>query len=186
MQDKNIIELFLQRNEEAIRQTDIKYRQYLFKISYSVLSHSEDSMECVNDTYLKAWNSIPPDIPNKLSVYLGKIVRNISLDRFRYNSAQKRFPASAAMSFDEITDIIPANDDASKIVDEMYLTEIFNKFLGGLRERDRIIFVKKYWHLQSLKDIAKSMHLTEATVKMSLMRSRNKLRDILKKEGISI
>ncbi len=186
MQDKNIIQLFLSRREEAIQQTDLKYRKYLFSISYNILYHTEDSMECVNDTYLKAWNSIPPDIPDKLSVYLGRIVRNISLDRYRYNSAQKRFPANEAISVEELSEIIPTKDSTSEIIDEMHLTGIFNEFLSSLKERDRVIFVKKYWHLHSVKEIARSMKLTEATVKMSLSRSRNKLREILTKEKISL
>ncbi|MBR6801676.1 MAG: sigma-70 family RNA polymerase sigma factor [Eubacteriaceae bacterium] len=186
MDDKDIIELYFARSEDAIAQTDRKYRQYLFKISYTILSHSEESMECLNDTYLRAWNTIPPTVPDKLSVYLGKIIRNLSLDRFRRNNASKRFPSDVMLSIEELSEAVPSEADTSKIIDDIFLTEVLNSFLGSLKKRDRIIFVKKYWHLYSVKDISKQMGITEAAVKMSLLRTRNKLRERLRKEDITI
>ena len=144
MEDNSIIQLYLDRNESAITETDRKYKEYLFRISYNILSHSEDSLECINDTYFRAWNSIPPQIPHKLSAFLGKITRNLSLDRYRKVNASRRIPDNITVSLDELSECIPDASDTSKVVDDMHLTQILDDFLSGLKKRDRVVFVKKY------------------------------------------
>lgn len=185
MEDQKIVELFWKRSEKAISDVQIKYGKYLYKISHGILNSHEDSEECVNDTYQKAWNSIPPAKPQKLSIYLGKIVRRLSLDRLDYNKAAKRSP-NAKLIFEEAEDFLPDPTQDYSIPDEIALKIAINKFLGELPKTARVIFIKRYFHFETIRDISMSSNLSESNIKTTLSRTRKKFKTFLEKEGFII
>ena len=187
VEDRKIVDLFWERSEDAIRETDAKYGKYCYSIAYNILRSNEDSEECVNDTYIKAWDSIPPSRPNKLSLFLGKITRNIALNRFDYNHAQKR-NSDMADVFDEASEILSYSPTSSAYCEsgENDLREAINSFVASLPKETRVIFVRRYWHLCSIKDIASDCGLPEGTVKSILSRVRKRFAEYLKKEDIII
>lgn len=184
MEDKEIVDLYWARSEKAITQTDVKYGKYCRYISFNILKNKEDSEECVNDTYLKAWESMPPTRPSILSAFLGKITRNLSLDRYRFGNAKKRGGGQVTYVIEELEECIPSSDNTEKIVDEMVLTKTLNRFLSELDEEKRKIFMRRYWYMSSVKDIASDYELTVSKVKMVLLRVRNDLKELLEKEGV--
>lgn len=186
MDDNFIISLYFARNESAITETDKKYGSYLSAVAYNILSDREDSKECVNDTYLQAWNTIPPHNPQKLKCFLAKITRNLSLNIIDMKNAVKRGNGKLAAALEELEDCIPAPQSVEKEADEDSLTEFLNAFLFSLPKKKRIVFVKKYWYLDSIKDIAASTGLSESNVKSILMRTREKLKKELEREEITL
>lgn len=183
MEDEKIITLYWERDENAIRETDIKYGKYCYTIAHNILHSHEDSEECVNDTWNGAWNAIPPAKPTKLKSFLARITRNIAIDRYRYENAQKR-SAEIEIAIDEYWECIP-NQDAS-IDDEVVIKRAINGFLSSLDKNTRIIFMRRYWYSMSVKDIADSMHLSESHVSVILHRTRSKFKMYLTKEGIFV
>lgn len=183
MEDKAIIELFNQRNQQAINETAEKYGNYCYSISYNILANTEDSEECVNDTYLKAWQTIPPEYPNIFSVFLAKITRNISLDKYRHKYAKKRGGTTACIVFEELENCVA---DTKNSIDEVELTEVINSFLKTLSDDKRKIFVKRYWYFCSVKEIAEFYGTSESKVKMTLNRTRENFRKYLEKAEVSI
>ena len=186
MVDEKIIELYWKRDETAIQETAQKYEKYLIKIAYNILTDTEDSKESVNDTYLAAWNSIPPNIPEILSVYLSRITRRISIDIFRKKNSQKRKSSQLTYSLDEISDCtsnIPAPDE---IIENKRLSETISAYLYSVSEVQRNIFICRYYYFDSVKDIAKYCNITESNVKTTLHRLRNGLREYLLKEGFNV
>lgn len=186
MDDSEILKLYFERNELAIAKTAEKYGSYCYYIAYSILSDNCESEECVNDTYLSAWNSIPPKHPKMLRAFLGRITRNISLNRLYSKNAEKRGGNAVLLSLDEIEEFTPAADSAQRAADDSELSLIINRFLGALTAENRKIFMRRYWYLSSVKEIAEDFGISEGKVKMSLHRSRKKLRKLLEEEGISI
>lgn len=186
MDDNGIINLYFERNELAISKTSEKYGNYCYYIAYNILCDNCESEECVNDTYFKAWNCIPPKRPQMLKTFLGKITRNLSLNRFSKRTAEKRGGNSALLSLDEIAEFIPSSDSAQRAVDDSELAEIFNRFLDTLTVENRRIFMRRYWYLSAVKEIARDYGISESKVKMSLHRSRNKLKKLLEEEGVCI
>lgn len=184
MDDNRIIELYWSRSEQAITETASKYGAYCRHIAYHILYNEEDSEECVNDTYLHAWNAIPPHRPDKLRVFLGKITRNLSLDRYDRKNAAKRGNGQIPLVLDELQESIPNRWDVEKTVEERELAESLNRFLGMQSERNRNIFLRRYWYLNSIREIAEDFDLRESNVKMILMRTREKLQEHLAKEEI--
>lgn len=184
MDDIRIVELYWERSEEAIAQTQEKYGRYCHSIAYNVLNSDEDAEECVNDTYIRAWESIPPSRPSKLSAYLGRITRNLALDRYDRDRAQKRAGA-VELALDELGECIADNSEDAD-VSESVLGEAINGFLRTLGKRARIVFVKRYWYLYSIEDIAHQMDMSESNVKVTLLRARRKFKEYLEKEGIVI
>ncbi len=184
MEDMEIIDLFWNRSEEAIVQTDIKYGRYCRTIAFNILCDDRDSEECVNDTYLKAWSIIPPRRPSLLSALLAKITRNLSLDRCRYYGAGKRGKGQVELALEELSACIPAGKTEDEIIESRLLAETLNRFLESLRPEHRNIFMLRYWYLCSIRQIAESLCMTEGSVKMILSRTRKHLREQLKKEGI--
>lgn len=182
MEDKKIIELFFERSEDAIRETERKYGAYCHRIAFNILSDELDAQECVNDTYLRAWNAIPPHRPERLSSFLGKITRNVALNRYAHNKALKRSAGIEAV-YEELSELIP---DRGNEADEEGIAKAINAFLATLPRRTRIIFVQRYWYLCPIKEIAQKSGMTESHVKVTLMRARKKLREFLKKEGITV
>lgn len=183
MEDEKIVELYWARSEDAIKETDTKYGNYCRRIAMNILSNELDAEECVNDTYLKAWESMPPHRPERLSTFLGKITRNISLNRYARDRAQKRAPLMEVM-YGEISELIPDREDGES--DEETLRAAINGFLATLPAKHRIIFVQRYWYMLSVKEIAQNRSLTESNVKIILMRTRQKFKEYLTKEGITV
>lgn len=186
MDDRQIVDLYFERSETAISETAQKYGRYCRYIALNILHNDEDSEECVNDTYLRAWNSIPPHRPSVLKTYLGKITRNLSLDRYEKLNAEKRNGGQMSLVFDELQECLPSLERTESIIDEIALTDVFNHFLSSLSSEQRKVFMRRYWYLSPIKEMATEYGLSESKVKMSLLRSRKKLKKILEKEGISI
>lgn len=184
MEDKNIVDLYWNRKDSAIVETSEKYGSYLFKISFNILYSKEDSEECVNDTYLKAWNSIPPNRPKLLKAFLGKITRNLSIDLYRKNRTKGR-SGEVEIAIEELEGVIPSGEDIFKTLDEKYLVEKINEFLESINRQDRKIFLLRYFYLHSSKDIEKLTDIKVSTINTILYRTRNKLRKHLEKEGIN-
>lgn len=185
MEDEQIVDLYWRRSEAAVRQTERKYGRYCHAIAYNILSSDEDSRECVNDTWLKAWSSMPPQRPGRLQAFLGKITRNVALDRHRRKTAGKRAAERVSIALDELSECLPAMpDEADRIVEEMALTQVLNRFLAALSEDNRKMFMRRYWYFSSIKEIAQDLGVSESKVKMSLLRSRTQLRDMLEKEEV--
>lgn len=182
MEDERIIDLYWQRDQQALTETGLKYGAYCQSIAYGVLHDRQDAEECVNDTWLRAWESIPPHRPNKLSAFLGRITRNLALDRYDYNHAVKR-SGSFDQLLSELSDCIPSiRDDYA----QLELSEILTAFLRQLPEKQRNLFLRRYWYCESLDTLAKRYHMSLSAVKSGLFRTRNKLKLHLEKEGIGI
>ena len=186
MQDEKIIELYWNRDESAIRETQEKYANYLYKIAYNILSDKEDSNESVNDTYLAAWNSMPPHKPNVLSTYLGKLTRRISIDIFRKRNRIKRQGSEYALSLTELEDCISNDNSPEKDYEAQILGESINAFLRTLSVDARNVFIGRYYFLDSVKDVAKYCGVSESKAKTLLHRTRNSLREYLEKEGFEV
>lgn len=186
MEDEKIIELYWSRAESAVSETAKKYGKYCFCIAHNILHSIEDADECVNDTYVNVWNAIPPNRPNRLSTFLGKITRNLSLQRYRKYTAEKRGGGQMELVLSEMEDCIPAASDAEQFSNDMVLNEAFNKFLKALPQTERIVFVRRYWYISPIKDIAKQSGMGESKVKSMLFRTRNKLKKYLESEGILV
>ena len=185
MEDNAIIELYWNRIEDAIRCTSDKYGRYLLKIALNVLNKREDAEECTNDTYLAAWNKIPPNRPNKLLAFLGRITRNIALDRYDYLSAKKR-NSQFNVLLSELEQCLPSNNTVESDLAEGEIADSISRFLKNTNEDMRIVFVGRYWFSDSIKDIAEQFNISESKVKSMLFRTRNKLRFHLEKEGHEI
>ena len=183
MEDSRIIELFGQRDEQAIAESAAKYGRYCRSVAFNILSDIEESDECVNDTWLRAWNAIPPACPGSLRAYLGRICRNLALDRWSADHSQKRRADQTALALEELSECL---SDGSFERSEDELTEALNAFLAGQDERSRRLFVLRYWYLWPVKTIAKDMDMTESNVKTSLFRLRYQLKSALEKEGFTI
>lgn len=185
MEDFNIIELYFNRDEKAIKETEKKYHNYCFSIAYNILFNNEDTLETLNDTYLATWNSIPPHQPSNLATYLGKITRRLSLNKLRLRKADKRGNGEAILSFDELEGCIKDNSFKENI-EAQYLSDIINDFLRDLDQTSRKIFVCRYYYFDSIEDISKRFNFSISKVKMNLKRNRDKLKDHLLKEGIIV
>ena len=181
MEDKSIIDLFFARSESAIEETDKKYGRYLNAVAFRILFSAPDAEECVSDTYLKAWQTIPPERPGFFKAFLSKITRSRALDIVDYNSAEKRARQNTLV-FDEIGDAIPVSEGDPS--DALALKEALNGFLASSSKRVRIVFLRRYFYFYSVREIAISLHLTESNVKAILFRARAALKSYLEKEGI--
>ena len=184
MDDQKIIELFFARSELAIQSLAAKYEKLLHKISYQILHNDEDVAECLNDTYLGVWNAIPPARPNPLSAFVCKITRNLSLSKYRMNTAAKR-DASMEVSLEELMPSIPT-PSAEEEWNAVELGRYINQFLHTLEKENRVIFIRRYWFADSVKDIADDMRMSENLVSVRLKRVRKRLKVFLEKEGYVI
>lgn len=184
--DSKIIQLYWDRNELAIPATSEKYGSYCAAIARNILSCAEDVEECVNDTYLNAWNSMPPNRPNVLSAFLGKITRNLSLNKYKQLSADKRGGGELPAVLDELSEIVSGGDSAQQTLDAKELTEAINDFLKTLSPEKRSIFICRYWYADSVTAIAKRRRLRENAVSMTLSRLRGKLKRYLIERGFEL
>lgn len=185
MEDNKIVDLYWERSEAAVLETQKKYGRYCHSIAYNILYSAEDAEECVNDTYRKAWDAMPPRRPQQLSAFLGKITRNTALDYYSYLKAQKR-SGNTELILDEMAECIPDPGSTADISDKIALKNAINGFLESLPRQTRIIFMRRYWYLSPLKEIAHDYSLKESNVKVILHRTRNKFKEYLEKEGIVI
>ena len=179
MEDEKIIELFFARSETAIRELDSKYGKVCYSISYNILNNNLDAEECVNDAYFNLWNSIPPNRPQMLSSFLGKIVRNLAFNKYKRNTAEKRGGGELTAVLDELKDCVSDKDDVEKAFEHKTLASDINEFLGTLPAKKRNIFLCRYWYTDSISDIAARYGMTSAAVSMMLSRLRTKLHDFL-------
>lgn len=185
MDDARIIDLYFARSEQAIAETDARHGPYCRAIALRILRSPEDSEECVSDTWLQAWNAIPPQRPARLAVFLGKITRNLALNRREAAHAQKRGGGQVAAALEELHDCLPAPGGGDP-AEALALTQALDRFLAGLPRQARVIFLRRYWYLDSTCEVARRLGMSEAAVKMSLSRSRKKLKAVLEKEGIDL
>ena len=180
MNDQAIIDLYFARNEQAIRETDRQYGKVCMQVSMNILKSRPDAEECVNDTYLKTWNAIPPTKPHSLCAFVCRITRNLSLNRLRDLRREKR-NKELTLSLDELEACIPA-----AIEDSNLLADLLNTFLEGLEETDRVLFVGRYWYSYATDDLAASMGLTKKAVYMRLYKIRERLRAYLEERGYRV
>ena len=186
LDDEKIVELFLERNEEAIGRTSEKFGKRLQKLSFGITEDFETAEECENDTYLEAWNSIPPHEPKSyLYAFLARITRHLSIDRCRERERLKRKAFLCELSA-EMEECIPSPDDMDCKIDDMVFAEAINRFLRTLGEEKRNIFIRRYWYLDSVFEISKQFSLSESNVKTTLFRLRKNLKEYLEKEGFEI
>lgn len=184
MEDNKIVEMYWDRNEDAISETKSKYENYLSKIAYNILADIEDTRESVNDTYLRAWYSMPPHRPDKLSAFLAKITRHISIDIYRKKNSKRRIGSGYAVSLDELYECTSDSGNPEKETDAKALSNAINDWLMSISESMRIIFICRYFYCDSVRDIAKFTGSGESKVKSTLHRARLSLREYLEKEEL--
>ena len=182
MEDQGIIALFFDRSEQAIAETDKKYGGYCYSIAYNILFNREDSEECVNDTYLAAWNTIPPRRPNFLNAFLAKMTRHISIDRWRKRSAKKRGGGEIFLALEELEDCVDSSSTETEY-EKKELSRVLNQFLSSLPETERNVFLCRYWYLDSIQTISEVSGFSQSKVTSMLHRLRGKLRKKLSEEG---
>ncbi|MBP3238373.1 MAG: sigma-70 family RNA polymerase sigma factor [Lachnospiraceae bacterium] len=186
MDDVQLINLYFERSEAAITETENKYGKYCRTVVGNVLQNAEDAEEVMNDTYLAAWNAIPPAKPNCFKAFIGKIARNLALDRFKRENAQKRGGGEIVGLADELADVLPDKETTESAFEAKELTRHINEFLAAQPKDKRRIFVLRYWYMKSMDEIAESEGLGISNVKVSLMRLRQALKEHLKTEGYEV
>lgn len=184
MKDAEILELYWARDERAITETQSAYGSYCYSIAWHILYNREDSDECVNDTWLRAWKAIPPGRPGRFSLFLGTITRNLSLDRWKERRTMKRGGGEMTVALDELAECVPDTHSTEDAVAAAELERLINAFLHTLPEKDCNVFLRRYWYVEEYGEIAKRYGMNLNTVKTSLFRTRNKLKEYLEKEGI--
>ena len=186
LEDNEIIELYWERDEEAISETDKKYGRYLFTIANNIVNNRLDSEECVNDTYLGTWNAIPPTRPNVFQVFLSKVMRNIAVDKFREKSAQKRIPSELMSSLDEISEVFDYDNTVEENEAVKTVIGVLNVYLRSVDNQKQLMFVCRYYYADKVKEIADMLGVSERTVFRTLAAMRDELAERLKKEGVSV
>ena len=184
MEDSGIIALYWERNEQAIRETENKYGAYCRAIGYNILGSREDAEECLSDACLSAWSTIPPEKPRSLRAYMGKLIRNRALSRYREDNAEKRGGGQTALALEELQECLSAGNAVEEALDAHALAEAIEGFLTGLPRKKRIMFVQRYWYLRPIGDIADLLGMGENAVRLQLHRIRQSLKRGLEKEGI--
>ncbi len=185
MEDSQIIELYWERSEEAISETAKRYGKLCRHIALNIVGNHSDAEECENDTYVAVWNAIPPNRPNSLSAFLSRITRNIALNRYDYNKAQKR-NHEFDLVLSELEECIPGKSTVEEAYEEGVVAAMIDAFLAGLSKEKRVIFVRRYWYSDGVKDIAKRMRISESKVKTTLFRVRKELQDYLAERGVEV
>ena len=183
MEDSQIVALYWQRNADAIKETENKYGAYCFSIADNILHSKEDAEECVNDTWLRTWDAIPPQRPNKLQMFLAKITRNLSFNRYKARTAEKRGGGEISLVLDELAECVAGDAAVEQAYAAKELSECIRLFVRALPERDGNVFMRRYFFTESVSEIAKKYALTENHVMVILSRTRKKLKTQLIKEG---
>ena len=185
MEDRKIVDLYWQRDENAIPETAAKFGGYCRTIAYNILSDAEDAEECLNDTWLAAWNDIPPSRPNSLKAYLGRLTRNLAITRWRYAHAGKR-NGGVEVLLSELEDCVPASAGVEEALEEKELSGLISRWLDGLDREDRALFVRRYWYGVRVKDLAGEAGVRENKIAQRLFRLRKELRRCLEQEGVTL
>lgn len=185
MNDNDIVQLYWDRNEQAIPATAHKYGNYCASIARNILGNNEDAEECVNDTYLNTWNSIPPHRPNQLSTFLGKIVRNLSFNKYKHNTAEKR-SAEVTLALDELAECVSDDNTVEQAIEHQELVNAINSFVRSLSMKKRNIFVRRYWYADAVSSIAKDYGMLPDSVSKTLERTRKELAVYLRERGFVV
>lgn len=186
MEDSQIVALYFDRDQRAIEETAAKYGSYCYSIAHNILKNKEDAEEAVSDTYLGAWATIPPHKPVVLSTFLGKIARRTAIKRWEQGRARKRGGGELALALDELSEYLSDGSTPESAIENAELTRILNDFLRTLPKQERVVFVCRYWYVDSIADIAQRFGFTQSKVKSMLARTRKKLQTTLEKEGIAL
>lgn len=185
MRDIQIIELYWSRDERAIAESDAHYGAYCRRLAMNILGSHEDAEECVNDTWLRTWENIPPQRPSSLAAFFGRIVRNLSISRFRANRAKKRFDGITLL-LSELDDCIPSRESTVQALEDRLLAEILDRWLAGLPKDDRVLFIRRYWFGEAVNTLAKESGLTQNQMAQRMLRLRKSLKSTLEQEGIEL
>ena len=183
MEDREIVDLYWQRSDLAISETDHKYGRYCRTIAYNICGSNEDAEECVNDTWFRAWNRMPSERPAALSAFLGCITRNLAINTIKTKNRLKRGGGEAVLALDELSECIPDGSDPERMIEENELEEAIGRFTAGLPETERTAFVLRYFYVVPVAEIADRLNCGQGKIKSSLFRTRKKLRDYLTEEG---
>lgn len=186
MDDRRIVELFLERSEEAILETDIKYGRYCHKVAFNVLGNDEDSEECVNDAYMRAWGSIPPNEPDSMASYIGRITRNLALDKLRQKQSDKRGNGEVPVVLDELAECVSGHDELERRQDSAEIAAAIDSFLDELNSVERGVFMRRYWMMEPIADVANRYDISVSKTTTMLFRLRNRLKKHFMKEGIPL
>lgn len=184
MEDNTIVELYWSRSESAISESAVKYGSYCYSIAFNILTNNEDAEESVSDTWLAAWNAMPPRRPSILATFLGKITRHLSIDRWRERHAAKRGGGEIMLALEELEGCVSGNDTPEDALRRKELRRCLNRFVEALPETERKVFLGRYWYLDSISEVAEHMDFSESKVKSMLLRIRGRLRAELEKEGL--
>ncbi len=185
MDDSKIIELFFERQEQAIIELSNKYGSVCSKVAFNILNNKQDTEECVSDAYLGAWNTIPPQNPNPLLSYVCRIVRNLAIKKYHANTAAKR-NSIYDVALDELENCFPSSVSVEDDFNVIETARIIDEFLATLNQKNRIMFVRRYWHSDSIDDLAKLFQTSNHNISVRLSRTREKLKKYLIKEGVSL
>ena len=185
MDDAMILDLYWSRSESAIHETAEKYGGYCSTIANNILRNQEDAEECVNDTYLRAWDAIPPQRPTVLRAFLGKITRNLSLNKYKEQRTQKRGGSEVDLLLSELEDCIPSGSDVEREFESSLIVPAINAYLQTLDSNNRIVFVRRYWYVESIQSISLRFQMSESKVKSMLFRTRKGLKAYLDSEGVT-
>lgn len=187
MEDREIVNLYLERDEKAITATKTKFGKYITAIAQNILGSVDDALEVENDTYLKTWNSIPPTIPLNFKTFLGRISRNLAIDMYRKNTSEKHGGGSFEALIDELSESLPSQDGSpDEALDSALLSRALSEFLKSQDSDKRVIFIKRYWYGASIDDIASELSLSQNNVAVTLHRTRAALKEYLESEGIAV
>ena len=185
LNDDEIVQLYFERSEESIAQSEEKYGRLCRSVIRRILPDERDAEECLSDVWIHTWNSIPPEKPRVLSAFLARIARNLALDRLSYNHAEKRASALTE-AFEELEPCLVGADDSQQQAEAAEFNAWIRKFLAAQTRENRVFFVRRYWYGESVSEIAQAVGASEEKVKSSLFRTRNRLREAMKKEGIAL
>ena len=186
LDDTKIVALYWDRNEEAIPVTAEKYGKYCLAVAGNILGNAEDAEECVNDTYLAAWNSIPPHRPAVLSTFLGKLTRNLSFNRYKKNTAEKRGKGEICAVLDELADIVSGTDSVASELERLELARAIDEFIGGLPKVKRDVFLCRYWYTESIAELSERFAMKPSAISMMLKRTRGKFQKYLTERGFEL
>lgn len=186
MDDQDIIRLYWDRNDRAIQATSEKYGRYCRAIAKNILHSEEDAEECVNDTYLNAWNAMPTHWPEQLAAFLGKITRNLSFNRYKRDHSEKRGGGEITLVLDELADCVSDPDSVERVIDRRGLIQAISSFVRGLPPKKRTIFVRRYWYADPIAEIAAGSGMRQGAVSKTLERTRKQLREYLTERGFEI
>ena len=185
MEDRDIVNLYWQRSEDAIRETASKYGGYCKSIAKNILGSNEDAEECVNDTYYSVWKQIPPTVPEVFKVYLGRITRNLSISRFRAMRAKKRY-SSMEIMLSELNDCVPSSSNVEQTIEVMQLSDYISEWLDSLPEEDCALFVRRYWFGDEVQELAKKCGITAAKMAQRMLGLRKSLKAALEQKGVAL